>query len=138
MSPDSPQHSGGCLCRAVRFVATAEPLGVRQCWCRLCQHLAAGNATVNVIFPAEAVTITGETRDYVSTADSGNIMHRRFCPSCGSPLFSASAARSHLLIIRVGAMDQPEKFAPQTVIWTKAAPPWACIDPGLPQIPGQP
>ena len=49
--------TGGCLCRAVRYTATAEPVATRVCWCRDCQHLAAGSPTVNLVFMTSAVTI---------------------------------------------------------------------------------
>ena len=55
-------HGAGCLCGAVRVEIDAEPMLARACWCRLCQYLAAGNATVNVVFPAEAVRVEGEVR----------------------------------------------------------------------------
>ncbi|MDX2148983.1 MAG: GFA family protein, partial [Planctomycetota bacterium] len=100
---------GGCLCGAVRFVARAEPVVMRACWCRVCQYFASGNATVNVAFPSEAVTITGETTDFPSAADSGNRMHRRFCPTCGVHLFSAAEERPHLLIVRAGTLDDPSR-----------------------------
>ena len=123
---------GGCLCGAVRYHATAEPITTRICWCRLCQYMATGNASVNVSFPAEAVVITGETADYASTADSGNRMHRRFCPKCGTHLFSQAEARPHLITIRAGTLDNPEIARPEITIWTSMAPSWACIDEGLP------
>jgi hypothetical protein len=131
-------HQAGCLCRAVRVTITAEPMLTRVCWCRLCQYLAAGNATVNTVFPADAVTVDGEVRWREDVADSGNIMHRGFCPECGTPLFSKSSARPHLLIVRTGALDDPELRAPEGTIWTAAAPSWACIDAELPRFDGQP
>lgn len=131
--------TGGCLCGAARFSIEAEaPLAVRQCWRRVCQYFATGNATVNAIFPSGAVTITGELRDFVSTADSGTTMLRRFCSTCGVHLFSASESRPHLQIVRVGALDEPGDAAPQGLIWTKSAPRWACFDPELPRTEGQP
>ena len=48
---------GGCLCGAVRYQATAEPIMTRTCWCRVCQYFAAGNASVNVVFAKDAVMI---------------------------------------------------------------------------------
>ena len=52
--------AGGCLCRQLRYeIAAASPKAVRLCWCRTCQYLAAGNATVNAIFDKAAVTVTG-------------------------------------------------------------------------------
>jgi hypothetical protein len=129
---------GGCLCGAVRYVVTAEPLVVRSCWCRICQYYASGNAAVNLAFPRDQVNITGELHDYASTADSGNHMHRRFCARCGVQVTSEAEERPNLVIIRMGTVDEPQRFAPQANIWTSSAPAWAHIDPALPQFAGQP
>lgn len=130
-------HGAGCLCGQVRIAIEAEPLAARQCWCRLCQYLGGGTATVNVCFPSEAVTTTGEVRWHESVADSGNRMRRGFCPTCGTPIFSMAESRPHLTFIRAGALDDPNLRAPEAVIWTSAAPDWACLDPQLPHYPAQ-
>jgi len=130
--------TGGCLCRQVRFTITAEPIAMRLCWCRDCQYFAAGSATVNVVFPSESVTVTGELSDYQSVAESGNRMHRRFCPNCGTPVFSAAESRPHLLIVRNGALDDTALLKPSATIWTSSAPEWAWIDESLPMHAGQP
>jgi hypothetical protein len=129
---------GGCLCKSVRYRSTAPPLAARICWCRLCQYLAAGNGTVNVCFSRDAVTIEGMLSDYRSVADSGNVMHRRFCSTCGTQLFSEAEARPHLIFVRGGTLDDPELARPTSTIWTTKAPTWACIDPKIPSLPGQP
>ena len=130
--------TGGCLCGKVRFRIDAEPIAMRLCWCRLCQYLAAGNATVNVVFPSDAIAIEGTPTDYRSVADSGNVMHRRFCPTCGTHLFSEAESRPHLVIVRNGALDDTELLKPGATIWTTQAPEWAWIDETLPHHPGQP
>jgi hypothetical protein len=130
--------TGGCLCGAVRYQITTAPITTRTCWCRVCQYFGAGGATVNACFPTEALTVQGETTDYQSVAASGNRMHRRFCPRCGTHLFSAAEARPHLVFVRVGSLDDPEIAKPVATIWTASAPSWACLDPALPTIPGQP
>jgi hypothetical protein len=122
----------------VRFTVTAEPITTRICWCRDCQYFAAGSATVNVVFPVEAVTLSGPLRDYVSTADSGNRMHRQFCERCGTPVTSASEARPNLIILRAGTLDDPEIAQPALTIWSDSAPSWACIHDELPTTPRQP
>jgi hypothetical protein len=129
---------GGCLCGAVRYEARAEPLVMRACWCRVCQYFASGNATINVAFPTEAMTITGELRDYASAADSGRRMHRRFCPACGVHLFSEAEERPQMIVVRAGTLDDPSIVALQGNIWTKSAPKWAHFDPALPCFEGQP
>ena len=123
---------GGCFCGQVRYRIEAEPLAVRTCWCRLCQYLGAGSATVNACFPAEALSVTGSLSWYASTADSGNRMQRGFCPTCGTPIFSNAEARPHLTFVRAGTLDDPNIAAPQASIWVQEAPDWACIDPEIP------
>jgi hypothetical protein len=129
---------GGCLCKAVRYRISAQPMITRMCWCRACQFIAAGNASVNTCFPAAALSVEGELCDYVSVADSGNVMHRRFCPKCGTHLFSAAQARAHLVFVRNGTLDDIELSQPSMIIWTASAPSWACLDSALSQVPGQP
>lgn len=124
--------TGGCLCKAVRYRFTAAPIVTRVCWCRVCQYLGAGSATVNACFPTNAMHVEGTTQDYRSLADSGNVMHRRFCPQCGTQLFSEAEARPHLVFVRVGTLDDPEIARPAANIWTSSAPTWACIDTTLP------
>ena len=130
--------TGGCLCGAIRYEASAQPIMTRACWCRTCQHLAAGNATINVVFASEAINIYGEPSDYVSIADSGNKMHRKFCPGCGVHLFSQAEVRPHILIIRAGTLDDQKDIKIDAIIWTSSAPAWAQLDPTIPHYAQQP
>jgi len=128
---------GGCLCGAVRYSATEKPLVVRACWCRMCQYIAAGSATINLAFKRDAVTIRGEPTDLPGIADSGNHMHRLFCPTCGVHLFSEAEERPHLIIVRAGTLDDTSIAVPDAVIWTKEAPAGAHLSPDIPHFPGQ-
>ena len=130
--------SGGCLCTAVRYQTEAKPITTRYCWCRVCQFLATGNAAVSVCFPTTGVSMTGELRDFVSIADSGNRMHRRFCPVCGTHLFSEAESRPHLIFVRAGTLDDPEIARPAAMIWAASAPSWAIMADHLPRFEGQP
>jgi len=131
--------SGGCLCGKVRFtIAAAAPLAVRQCWCRVCQYLGSGSATVNAIFPKKAIEVSGELAVFTSSADSGSVMRRSFCPACGAPLFSEAEPRPNRIIVRAGALDDPEIARPAQIIWARSALSWACFDPALPTTEGQP
>jgi hypothetical protein len=130
--------TGGCLCGAVRFRLSAAPVATRLCWCRTCQYIAAGNASVNVVVPTEALSIEGSTAEFQNTADSGNGMRRRFCPACGVHLFSNSAGRPHLTVVRAGVFDDPGIADPTAAIWVSSAPRWACIAEDLQQFPAQP
>ena len=129
---------GQCLCGGVRYTANEEPLAKRACWCRVCQYLSSGGGTVNAMFKRDAVLIEGETRSYASIADSGNHMHRMFCPTCGTPMFGYAEERAHLLVVRVGTMEDPSAMAPTSTIWISQAPSWACINDALPKVERQP
>jgi len=130
--------TGGCLCKAVRYRITAAPIATRVCWCRVCQYLAAGNGAVNICFPSNAITVEGVLTDFPLIADSGTPMHRRFCPKCGTQMFSEAETRPHLIFVRAGTLDDSEVAQPGATIWVSSAPSWACIDETLPQIERQP
>jgi hypothetical protein len=134
---DRMEITGGCLCKAVRYRINSAPLVTRMCWCRLCQYLGAGSATINTCFASEAITVSGELRDFRSVADSGNVMHRRFCPTCGTPVFSAAEARPQLTFVRSGTLDDRELAKPAMIIWWSQAPSWACADDNIPRLEGQ-
>lgn len=121
-------HPGGCLCGAVRFTIAADPIGARMCWCRDCQRIASGSATVNVLFPEEAVSITGDLGLFTMIADSGNTVERGFCKVCGSQIYSRTVTPTGLpMRVRAGTLDDPELCAPTAAIWTESAPSWAPI-----------
>jgi len=130
--------TGGCLCGAIRYEISKPPLGSRTCWCRLCQYLAAGSASVNMIFPADAVAVTGPLRTFDRIADSGNHVTRGFCPECGTQVTSGSIENGHLMVIRTGTLDDPGLMGPQATIWADMAPHWAPIDADLPRHAKQP
>jgi len=130
--------TGRCFCGAVEYSIDAQPILARQCWCRDCQYLGAGTGTANVMFPSAAVKITGELTDYVSVADSGNRMHRRFCPKCGTPMFTGGEARPDIVGVRAGTLNDREVAKPQATIWISSAPSWACFAGDLPKFERQP
>ena len=55
---------GGCLCGAVRIVASGRPYRVGLCHCLDCRKHHGALFHASAIFRHEAVTIEGETRGY--------------------------------------------------------------------------
>lgn len=99
----------------------------------VCRH-----ASVNAIFCTATFRSTGDIGEFISTADSGNTMVRRFCPQCGTPLFSQAQSRTDIMVVRAGALDDPEPGRPSSFIWTASAPSWATMDEGQPNCEAQP
>lgn len=129
--------TGGCLCGRVRFTIDAAPAASRVCWCRECQRIAA-NGTVNVLFPTGHIALAGSPASYERRAASGNTVTLRFCPACGTQLFSDSSGRPGWTVVRAGTLDAPSAFRPSANIWADSAPDWACLDDALERHAGQP
>ena len=131
-------YAGQCQCGAIGATIAAEPIAVRQCWCRQCQQVAGGAATNNAIFPTDAVTMTGTPATHSYIAASGNQLIQHFCTECGTPVCAESSARPQFRTFRLGFLDPGHGLAPQAAIWTSDAPPWAAIDPKLERFEAQP
>ena len=130
--------TGGCLCGAVRYECTAEPMMTGHCHCKDCQKESGGAFVTAVLVPKDALTVTGDVKHYEVTADSGSISRRGFCPECGSWLFGGSSGMPGLAGIMAGSMDDPSRLEPGMNIFTESAQPWAPIDPDLPKFSGMP
>ena len=130
--------TGGCLCGAVRYEISADPITMRVCWCKDCQRLAAGNGSANLLFKRDVVTITGALATFSKPADSGNVIDRKFCATCGTQMFGETAARPDFIVVRAGSLDDPSIFKPVANIWTSSAPNWACMSDTVPKFERQP
>lgn len=132
--------SGGCLCGSVRFECDSQQfMGGAFCHCRDCQYVSGGGPAVVAALPETAFDLQkGETKGYTVKSESGNDVTRHFCAECGTPMFSELSTAPGLKIIKAGTFDDPESFKPQMTVWTSSAPPWAVIDPNLPQFPKDP
>ena len=100
------RFEGGCLCGDVRFVATGRPCRVGMCHCLDCRKHHGALFHASAIYPREAVSVDGATREYAG---------RHFCPRCGSSVFGRSGDEIEL---NLGALDAPDQFAPTYELWT--------------------
>jgi hypothetical protein len=112
MSATAETFEGGCLCGAVRFIATGQPKGVYWCHCESCRKHSGAPVSVFVAFEHSAYrVIKGEITKFDSTPGR---TRRGFCARCGSTLTCESlrlVAEAHF---HIGAFDQPERLAPSS------------------------
>lgn len=64
MTTHNPTHSGGCLCGAVRFVASGDPVGGNHCHCDMCRKDSGSGVSTFVTFATGSVTWDGKPTDY--------------------------------------------------------------------------
>jgi len=128
--------TGGCLCGAVRYELTAPMLFGGFCYCIDCRK-SSGSHSASMAVPEAAVKLTGETREFQTTGDSGSPVTRVFCPKCGSPIMS-KGARPGVVMLKAGSLDDPEQFKPMASIYVTRAPSWDKPREGLPSFDGMP
>src|SRR5439155_13198022 len=97
--------TGGCLCGNVRIVASGLPYRVGLCHCLDCRKHHGALFHASAVFPQDAVTIDGETRDYAG---------RFFCPRCGSSIFARTADE---IEVSLGSLDAPDQPMPTYESW---------------------
>lgn len=127
--------SGRCACGALRYECTAEPELTFNCHCRDCQRASGSPFSSVLIMPKAAVKITGAANFHDVKADSGNIISRGFCPTCGARVFSKDAGLPDILALNAGCLDDPSWFRPSMDIYTASAQPWDHMNPQLPKFP---
>jgi len=131
--------TGGCLCGGVRMRFQASPCSLGSVAARDCQRQSGSGHAAGWGFAETGFRlISGEPKRYTKTGDSGNTITRCFCPDCGSTVFLLVSARPHLVTVRVGTLDDPSGFRPESAIFVRSAQPWDHIDPALPRYPTYP
>src|SRR5215210_8483410 len=130
------RRSGSCLCGEIAFTAdSANLLLAAHCHCLDCRK-ATGSAFATVVgIPRDDLTVErGQTKSWTVTGMSGEVT-REFCPTCGSPLFSASTGSPELVFVKAGAFDEADWIEPAIECWTSRELPWARIPADLPGVP---
>lgn len=124
--------SGGCRCGAVRYTCSAEPLSVVHCFCTDCQKLTGTQMSTNLIVPDPSFKVTkGEAAQYDTVGDSGNNVHRFFCRTCGSSLWSKPDVIAGVTIIKAGSMDDSSWIKPGASIYLDSVPKWGVVPEGI-------
>jgi len=126
--------TGRCLCGAVTFTINGEPLGMGQCHCKDCQRASGAGHMSLARFKRADIAIEGQTGSYASKADSGNINTRHFCPTCGSRIYGENSARSGVVNVAVGCIDDHSWFSPRIVVYAKDRAPWDHTSTGIPNF----
>ena len=119
---------GGCLCRAVRYQVSGEPMMVGNCYRIDCRKSSGTSHCTHAAVPDATDSLTGEVATYERTADSGNMVAHSFCPSCGSAIYSRNAGMPGMTFIRASSLDNPDAITPQMTVYASRAPAWAPLD----------
>ena len=113
--------------------ATLNLLSIFNCHCEDCRRATGSVFGTNFFVPEDELEIFGEVSSYSHTADSGSAMTKRFCPNCGSLLFGNNSAKSNVVSIRAGTVDQLDLIKPVVNVFMDSKVSSTSIDKNLKQ-----
>jgi hypothetical protein len=128
---------GGCTCRAVRYRLTSKPMFVHCCHCRWCQRETGTAFALNALIESDRVQLLSGAPELVDTpSNSGKGQKIARCASCRIALWSNYGGGGDLVrFVRVGTLDEPDRFPPDIHIFTMSKQPWVVLPPGAAAVP---
>lgn len=130
--------TGGCLCGAVRYEISADPLFSGRCYCDDCRKSSSTGHSAVMAIPEPGFKVTGKQTAYTKTADSGLPSTRYFCPTCGSGTHSSPKSTAGIVFVRASTLDDPEQFQGGASIYAARAPSWDQPPAAFPSFPEAP
>lgn len=116
-------YTGGCLCGAIRFVATGTPTDPHSCSCEFCRRHSGALTLAWVEFDRDDISWVGPG-GAPSLFRSSDYSSRAFCPACGSSL--GAIDDEPVVALLVGAFDNPDlpELAPLGHSFVDRRPSW--------------
>jgi hypothetical protein len=105
---------GGCLCKAIRYGISGDPLSSIICHCATCRRASAA-PTVAWLTVNRGLFhfLCGSPRMYQSSRD----VVRRFCEVCGTQLTYETAGSPNTIDVTTASLDIPDLFPPTMEVW---------------------
>ncbi|HVX06042.1 MAG TPA: GFA family protein [Rhodanobacteraceae bacterium] len=127
---------GGCDCRSIRYRLTRTPLFVHCCHCRWCQRETGSAFVLNALIETECVALLrGAPEKVMTPSASGKGQGIARCPRCHIALWSHYSGGGPLFaFVRVGTLDNPDRFPPDIHIFTMSKQPWVILPRGVPAM----
>jgi hypothetical protein len=122
-------YTGHCLCGQVRYVAEGEPIHTGLCHCVECQRATSSAFAAYMCFSTAHVTMSGETKVFATTSGRGTQTRRNFCPTCSTIVYGGELTGKDINIY-AGTLDEPDRFMPGAMVYTRSRRLWSHIAPG--------
>ena len=130
------QADGGCTCGELRYRLLERPLFVNCCHCRWCQRETGASFALNAMIEADRVLLlSGKTEVVLTPSNSGKGQRITRCPRCRIAVWSNYSGSGDLIhFVRVGTLDEPDRFPPDIHIFTQSKQPWIVLPPSTPAV----
>ena len=122
------ERTASCRCGQLKATVTGDPVRLSVCHCLNCKKRSGSAFAVQARWPADQVTIEGQSKGFELIADSGNRATFHFCPQCGSDVhYEINGKFDRLIAIPLGAFDDPYFASPKFSVWEGRKNDWVDI-----------
>ena len=112
-----PTRIAACVCGQLTARCSGGPALISLCHCLACQRRTGSTYGIAAFFPRESVVVTGDTKVYSRSSDSGYSVTFYFCPDCGSTVYWNAARKPDMVAVAVGAFADPAFPAPSQAVY---------------------
>jgi hypothetical protein len=117
-----------CGCGQLHLTCEGEPVRISICHCLECQRRTGAAFGYQAQFERHQITsISGDTREFTRSSDSGRSVTFRFCPVCGSTVYWRAERLPELISVAVGSFADPAFAAPAHAVYERRRHDWLAM-----------
>jgi len=131
--------TGGCLCGAVRYSCSGEPISQGLCQCERCQKQSGSSFLIAVVYEGAAVEIDlAALKTYTASDTDGAALNRHFCGNCGSATMITLDRYPHIRSMMGGTVDDKSRLNRTFSLWCASGQPWLELPAAIELFPDYP
>ncbi|HRD46910.1 MAG TPA: GFA family protein [Caulobacter sp.] len=121
-------RTASCSCASLTVACDGEPTRISVCHCLACQRRTGSAFGSAAFFPAEAVTVAGESNTWTRAGEDGPGAIFHHCPTCGATVFWEPLFKPGFIAVAVGAFADPTFPPPEKQVYGETRHPWVAIE----------
>lgn len=124
--------TGSCLCGALKFTVTGEPVRFYHCHCSRCRKASGTGHASNLFVQDASIEWQGDTSTIRHfKLPEAERFARSFCTQCGSPL-PREIPKLNMAFVPAGTLNEEPNIRPQARIFQDSRTNWSCSPEELP------
>ena len=116
-----------CGCGALTVDLPGPSEVIVACHCIDCQRRSGSPFGVGAYYPADAIRIAGDAKEFVRPTATGGKFRSYFCPTCGSTVYWKADKHPTMIGVAVGAIASPDYPGPVRSVWEQSRHQWVEI-----------
>jgi len=124
-------HQGGCLCGAIRYELTGEPMALVACHCTDCQRRGGGPLSLSMPMAEKDVRLLQGTPLKREERVGDRVKTNDFCGECHTRLLVRNTAAPEVVIVKATTLDDCSDLRPVAHMWVRSRQPWFALEPGV-------